>query len=151
MDVRLRSGARVGRIARAGCSPPQGPRSEALQDQRPVGYVGIDDCRSNPGGFANPNTAGCLVKTLPPSVACYRQTPEFTEGTIPAGLTKAHRTKSGVWGRIVVSRGRLLYRVLGSRAGEFTLAAGNPGIVEPGVEHEVEPLGKVRFHVEFYR
>lgn len=130
----------------------QGPRSEALQDQAvPLVYVGIYDCRPNPGGFANPNTAGCLVKTLPPSVACYRQTPEFTEGTIPAGLTKAHRKKSGVWGRIVVSRGRLLYRVLGSRAGEFTLAAGNPGIVEPGVEHEVEPLGKVRFHVEFYR
>ncbi len=91
------------------------------------------------------------MKGLPSSVEFYRSTPEFTEETVPAGLRKSHRTKSGVWGRIVVVEGRLLYRVLGADEGEFTLAAGNPGIVEPGVEHEVEPLGTVRFHVEFYR
>ncbi|MCY3795032.1 MAG: DUF1971 domain-containing protein [Gammaproteobacteria bacterium] len=91
------------------------------------------------------------MKSLPPGVEFYRRTPEFTEATIPAGLRRSHRTNAGVWGRITVLEGRLLYRVLESPEGEATLSAGNPGIVEPEVRHEVEPLGSVRFFIEFYR
>ena len=68
---------------------------------------------------------------------------------MPKGLAKAHRTKAGVWGRIVVLQGQLAYRVCGSA--EVTLDADTPGIVEPEVPHAVRPLGEVRFCVEFYR
>ena len=88
---------------------------------------------------------------LPSAVEAYRRTPEFTEESIPDGLRKPHRTKPGVWGRIVVLEGQLLYRILQPASGELTLGADNPGVIEPEVEHEVEPLGRVRFFVEFYR
>lgn len=91
------------------------------------------------------------MKSLPHSVRAYRRTPEFTEESIPDGLRKAHWTKPGVWGRIVVLEGQLRYRILQSPPCEFTLDADNPGVVEPELEHEVEPIERVRFFVEFYR
>ena len=90
------------------------------------------------------------MKALPTTVELYRRTPEFTETTIPGGLRKSHRTKAGVWGRIVVLEGQLLYRSR-SFGWEFTLDTEHAGVVEPEVEHEVEPLGVVRFFVEFHR
>lgn len=91
------------------------------------------------------------MQSLPSTVEYYRRTPEFTEVTVPDGLRKAHRTRAGVWGRIAVLEGRLIYRIHASPAEEFRLDRDNPGVIEPGVEHEVEPLGQVRFLIEFYR
>ena len=51
----------------------------------------------------------------------------------------------------MILEGRLLYRIHESPAGERSLDPDTPGVIEPGVEHEVEPLGHVRFFVEFYR
>ena len=91
---------------------------------------------------------------LPGGLVSYRRTPEFTEETVPAGLKRAHSTKEGVWGLIHVLGGKLRYRILDERRApaELLLVPGSPpGIVEPTVLHEVEPLGSVRFHVEFFR
>jgi tellurite resistance-related uncharacterized protein len=87
---------------------------------------------------------------LPEGFVAYKRTPEFTQDTIPKGLTKNHSTKRGVWARINVIDGRLRYRVAALDA-DFELAAGTPGIVIPEVLHHVEPVGAVRFYVEFYR
>ena len=90
---------------------------------------------------------------LPDGLAAYRRTPEFTEATIPAGLKRAHSTKHGVWGLIHVLEGQLRYRILDERRNpeETLLAPGlPPGIVEPTILHEVEPVGSVRFQVEFF-
>ncbi len=91
------------------------------------------------------------MKRLPDSVACYKQTPEFTQDTVPAGLLSAHQTRAGTWGRIVVLAGELEYRILEPELQVILLNATTPGIVEPTVLHEVEPRGAVRFLVEFYR
>ncbi len=91
------------------------------------------------------------MRSLPVAVRPYRRTPEFTEETVPSALTRSHRTRAGTWGRIVVLEGRLLYRILQPSAEALILDTDHPGIVEPEVEHEVEPIGKVRFYVEFYR
>ena len=93
------------------------------------------------------------MKSLPLAVEWTTgKTAEFTEETIPDALRASHQTKAGTWGRIVVVEGRLLYRILRSPMEEVRLDHGNPGIIEPQVrEHEVRPLGKVRFFVEFYR
>jgi tellurite resistance-related uncharacterized protein len=80
----------------------------------------------------------------------YKRTPEFTQDTVPKGLMKDHSTKPGVWARINVLEGRLRYRVDALNA-EFELSKGTPGTVVPEVLHHVEPLGQVRFYVEFYR
>ncbi|HEY5722584.1 MAG TPA: DUF1971 domain-containing protein [Allosphingosinicella sp.] len=92
--------------------------------------------------------------SLPGSVVSYRRTPEFSEATVPAGLKRAHSTKEGVWGLIHVLDGRLRYRILDERRepAELMLMPGlPPGIVEPTILHEVEPVGPVRFQVEFFR
>lgn len=88
---------------------------------------------------------------LPPGCEAYRRTPEFTESTIPAGLLRWHRTAPGVWGLIHVLEGRLRYRVLDPPTERVLAASNAPGVIEPAVPHEVAPLGKVRFHVEFHR
>ena len=64
---------------------------------------------------------------------------------------KAHRTKAGTWGKIVVLEGRLRYRILEPEVVDLDLSPGTFGVVEPGVTHEVLPMGDVRFYVEFYR
>jgi len=89
---------------------------------------------------------------LPHTATPYRRTPEFTEATIPAALRGRHRTKAGVWARIRVLEGRLRYRELApSPERELTLTPARPALVAPEVPHSVEPLGKVRFFVEFLR
>ncbi len=91
------------------------------------------------------------MKTFPPGLVAHRRTPEFSEATIPAGLLRSHTTKVGVWGRIHVVEGELRYRILEPALEEHVLSPGVDGVVEPGVAHEVEPIGRVRFFVEFLR
>ena len=64
--------------------------------------------------------------------------------TVPSGLLRSHRTAPGTW------EGRRLYRVLEPVSERVLDLAGAPGLVEPGVPHEVAPLGPVRFQVDFY-
>jgi tellurite resistance-related uncharacterized protein len=91
------------------------------------------------------------VKSLPPDVVAYQRTREFTESTVPAGLTRRHTTKPGVWGRICVVEGVLRYRILEPQIEEHLLAPEQDGVVEPESPHEVECLGATRFYVEFLR
>lgn len=90
------------------------------------------------------------MKELPPDVEVYKRTADFNEDTVPPALLRAHTTKAGVWGRIRVVEGRLAYRIPGAGE-EHVLTPDAPGVVEPEVPHEVEPLGAVRFFVEFLR
>jgi tellurite resistance-related uncharacterized protein len=91
------------------------------------------------------------MKQLPPDVVPYHRTAEFTESTVPRGLLRRHTTKPGVWGRICVLEGSLRYRILEPVQEEQLLSAERYGVVEPEVHHEVEPVGRVRFYVEFLR
>lgn len=91
------------------------------------------------------------MKTLPASVQPYKRTPEFTEDSIPNGLLHAHNTKPSVWGKIVVLEGRLQYTINEPESEVVVLDENVFGVVEPTVRHEVKPLGRVRFYVEFYR
>lgn len=92
------------------------------------------------------------ASALPEQLSSYKRTSEFTEKTIPAGLLKAHSTKEGVWGLIRIVEGELLYRILDERRVQQVaiLTPAASGVVEPGIMHEVELLGHVRFYVEFF-
>jgi tellurite resistance-related uncharacterized protein len=91
------------------------------------------------------------MKSLPDNVKNYKSTPQFTQDTVPKGLLRAHQTKEGTWGKIVVLSGKLSYRILEPELEEIELSPDKFGVVEPTVLHEVEPLGELCFHVEFYR
>jgi len=91
------------------------------------------------------------VKPLPPHVVPYHRTGEFSEATVPRALSRRHATKPGVWARICILHGSLRYRILEPAPEEYVLSAEHPGVVEPELPHEVEPIGEVRFFVEFLR
>jgi tellurite resistance-related uncharacterized protein len=101
-----------------------------------------------------PSRLSLPADRLPAGLEAYRRTPEFSEASVPNGLLQAHSTKAGVWGLIRVLEGQLLYQVTdhGRVPTQRLLAAGDtPGLVEPEILHHVEPKGRVRFFVEFYR
>ncbi|WP_339673581.1 DUF1971 domain-containing protein [Dasania marina] len=91
------------------------------------------------------------MKDLPNDVIAYKKTPEFDESTVPKGLLKAHQTKVGVWGKINILAGQLEYSILEPELETVVLSTEQHGVVEPTVLHQVKPLGKVRFYVEFYQ
>jgi len=93
------------------------------------------------------------MKAIPETVLHYKSTAVFTEATLPAALQRAHTTAAGVWGRIQILEGTLLYRITDPRveAEDIILSPQRHGVVEPQVEHEVKVIGPVRFQVDFHR
>ncbi len=92
-----------------------------------------------------------MAEAALPKLIPYKKTPVFNETTIPKGLLKAHSTKAGTWGKIVVLEGTLLYRILEPEVSEQLLKPGSLGFAKPKQLHEVRPEGKVSFYVEFCR
>lgn len=87
----------------------------------------------------------------PEGVVRYRSTPLFTEMTIPKALRKEHSTKAGVWGRIRILEGNLLYEILRPRLQSFTLDATSTAFIVPEVPHRVEKIRRVIFQVDFLK
>lgn len=85
----------------------------------------------------------------PPGLVAYRRTPEFTLATTPAGLTRGHSTKAGVWAALTVLEGELIFRDLEQHS-QRRLGQGTHGLIFPTRLHEIEPMEGVRFFVEFY-
>lgn len=103
---------------------------------------------------ASTSTRARNPDSLPQGLESYRRTDDFTGETVPAALLKDHDTKAGTWGLIHVDTGMLRYCVTDPRRTPFETIltpATAPGIVEPTIRHHVEPIGDVRFHVEFWR
>ncbi|MGH8762478.1 MAG: DUF3565 domain-containing protein [Nitrosospira sp.] len=96
------------------------------------------------------NCVRCDKFELPDSFVAYKRTPDFTEESLPAALRKDHSTRVGVWAKIIVAEGKIRYRVPILKA-DIELSPDRIGIVVPEVLHSVEPLGVVRFFVEFYK
>ena len=99
----------------------------------------------------DPGAGRAVSAGLPFGCKAYRSTPVFTEATVPPGLLRSHRTAPGIWGLIHMLESRLLYRVLDPPSERVLDPKSAPGLVEPGVAHEVAPLGLVQFQVEFHR
>lgn len=98
----------------------------------------------------NLNCVRCDRFEIPDGFVTYKKTPIFTDKSLPAGLKSDHSTKTGVWGKIIVTGGKLRYCVAALDT-DVELSLNNPGIVVPEVLHSIEPLGAVSFFVEFYK
>ena len=92
----------------------------------------------------------CERAEMPDELRAVRTTPVWDQDTLPAGLRHAHRIARGSWGRIVVFDGRLRFAAATTPAIDIVLGAGAHQAIPPGVGHEVEPLGSVRFVIEFF-
>ncbi|GAA0595982.1 hypothetical protein GCM10009416_37940 [Craurococcus roseus] len=135
----------------AACAETQAPEAAALFRERAAAIA-----RSLRMGLFEPlpvrrRAEEAEAGALPPGLQRVRSTPVFTDATVPAGLLRRHRTAPGTWGLIRVLEGRLLLRVLDPPGERVLDPAHAPGVVGPGAPHEVQPLGPVRFLVEFHR
>lgn len=91
------------------------------------------------------------MKSLPKNVASYKKTNVFDQDSIPKGVLNNHQTLKGVWAKINVVEGNLLYVIQTDPIEEVHLDKEHSGVVEPTVFHHVKPIGKVKFYVEFYK
>ena len=90
------------------------------------------------------------MNAIPFELKAYKKTPIFDQDSVPKGLLQNHNTKAGVWGKICVLKGQLLYVI--EKTGEETiLTPERCGIAEPQELHRIKPLGEVAFFVEFYK
>lgn len=86
---------------------------------------------------------------LPAHLRLVRTTPEWNEDNLPAGLRRAHRIGAGVWGRMRVHDGRLRLSMATQPGLEIELGQGAEQAIPPEVDHQVQPLGKVRLALDF--
>ncbi|MDI1226408.1 MAG: DUF1971 domain-containing protein [bacterium] len=98
--------------------------------------------------YDNPVMAPSMPE-LPANMKYSRTTPPFQAANIPDALRRAHRTAKNVHGRIVMTKGRLLYTI--GKVQCHVLSRDNCGIIEPESLHFVTPLDDVEFVVEFYK
>jgi tellurite resistance-related uncharacterized protein len=91
------------------------------------------------------------MKSLPEDVKAYKKTPVFNEETVPKALLNDHNTKKGTWGLINILEGELVYTIQSEPQEVVQLSAEQFGVVEPEILHNVNPKGKVKFFVEFYK
>jgi tellurite resistance-related uncharacterized protein len=135
-------------IAELDCGHRRHVRHDPPLNERP--WVLDEEGRADKLG-ARFDCKACARRELPEGHTAYRRTETFDENTIPPGLRRSHSTRGAVWARIHVEQGRLRYRVHAPFDDEQVLEPAATGVVLPEIKHEVEPLGAVRFYVEFYR
>lgn len=97
------------------------------------------------------NCPPCDRAELPDGLRVVRTTQVWDERSIPEGLRRAHRIAPGVWGRLWVKEGALRFHATDAPALEDIVRPGRPQAIPPDVEHNVEPVEKVRFFIEFLR
>lgn len=91
----------------------------------------------------------CDRAELPSDLHVVRTTAVWNEQTMPAALRRAHRVANGAWGRLRVQEGELRFRAKTRPGIDVIVRAGEVQAIPPDVEHAVEPLGPVRFFLEF--
>jgi len=135
-------------VAQLDCGHPQHVRHDPPFTRRP--WVESEAGRASRLG-ALLDCVRCDRREIPEGHVPARRTPEFDASSVPDALRARHTTKAGVWGRIRVREGRLRYTLHAPFQAREVLDPQTSGVVVPGVEHEVEPLGAVRFYVQLYR
>ncbi len=105
------------------------------------------------GGSGTERLHGAVVRVpeLPANVSPYKETKEFDEHTVPAGLIRSHRTKAGVWGEIVVTAGHITYLLETEPEQRFSLTPDVSGVAAPEQPHRVIVPPGARFFVRFHR
>ena len=91
----------------------------------------------------------CDRAEIPECLRFVRSTRVWDERTLPQGLRRAHRIAGGTWGRIVVFQGSLRFRAETKPPLEVVVDPSTIQAVPPAVEHEVAPIGSVRFSIDF--
>jgi tellurite resistance-related uncharacterized protein len=133
-------------VAELSCGHPQHVRHRPPFTLRP--WVTTEEGRRSRIGMPL-ECVRCDAFELPAGFVAYKRTPVFTEMSIPDALRRDHATRPGVWAVIHVLEGRLRCTVdVPALTAELT--PDRPGVVPAESRHHVEPLGPVRFQIEFW-
>lgn len=91
----------------------------------------------------------CDRAELPEDLEVVRTTETWDERTLPKGLLRAHRIPTGSWGRLRVEQGEVRFQAQTDPVIDVIVRPGDTQAIPPGVEHELDPRGQLRFLVEF--
>jgi tellurite resistance-related uncharacterized protein len=91
------------------------------------------------------------LPVLPDGLELVRTTDVFDNESVPAGLLRAHRVAKGVWGRLVVHTGSVVFVFEDAPGDPVTVDAGRSVVIPPERRHHVELAGPATFLVEFHR
>ena len=75
----------------------------------------------------------------------------FDNSTVPAGLLRAHRVAEGVWGRLLVHSGEVVFVFEDHPDERIVVAEGGSVAIPPARLHHVELDQPATFAVEFHR
>ncbi len=93
----------------------------------------------------------CDRAELPADVRLVRTSPTWTEHSMPAGLRRRHRLAAETWGRITVHDGALAFSMTsGPLLRRELVGAGATQAIPPEIDHELQPMGAVRFAIDFF-
>lgn len=92
----------------------------------------------------------CDRAELPDGLQLVRTTPKWDEHTMPTGLRIAHHLNRGTWGRIVVFQGQLRFVARTNPVTDVVVQPGCAQAIPPDIDHQVQPLGPVRFSIDFF-
>ncbi|MGH9043615.1 MAG: DUF3565 domain-containing protein [Acidimicrobiales bacterium] len=93
----------------------------------------------------------CDRAELPEGLVGVRITQTWDEKTLPPTLTRAHRVAKGTWGVLRVDQGEVRFEAETDPKIKVVVSAGSTQPIPPVVPHHVEPLGPVRFCIEFLK
>lgn len=92
-----------------------------------------------------------MMLEMPDGLEHVRTTAVFDESSVPAGLLRAHRVATGVWGVLAIYTGSLTFVFEDAVAVEHTLAVGDRFVIPPDRPHHLVLGGPVTFAVEFHK
>jgi tellurite methyltransferase len=136
-------------VAELDCGHGQHVRHKPPFQLRP--WVTTKEGRDGKLGQALP-CVRCDSLELPEGFVPYKKTAEFNNESIPAGLLRDHSLKSGTWGRLTLLEGSLRFTMTSEPPqAARVLTTAEPAHIPPEIVHSIEPLGRVRFFIEFCR
>lgn len=91
-----------------------------------------------------------MADQLPAGLEQVRTTETFDQDHHPAGLRRAHRVAGGVWARLVVGSGELVFVFEDDPGHTIPVSAGSSVVIPPGRLHHVDITGPVTFFLEFH-
>ena len=92
----------------------------------------------------------CDRAEMPRGYEEHRRTNVFDAASVPRALLREHRTKLGVWGKLLVHEGQLDFVALEPERRVTKLGAGDEHVIVSGLAHEVALHDGARFTVSFY-
>jgi len=99
---------------------------------------------------ASKSTLARIIQLVEEAQSTKSKTQVFTDKTTPGMMKNDHRVRSGVWAKLVVQKGEVVFEIP-ERNETITVTADSPAIIEPVVMHRILPQAGARFYLEYYR